>query len=139
MSRFDPYPRKIIMIVILCVFCAKFGRAVELDVKYPLLPTKLNVNKVILCIGDGMGLAQVFAARIKAYGAFGRLHMELMPVAGLSNTCSADALITDSGAGATAIATCVKTNNGMIGIDPNRLPRQSILEACKAHGMATVL
>ena len=61
-----------------------------------------EVRNIILMIGDGMGLAQMNAARIYRYGADGFLHIERMPFAGMLHTHSADNLITDSAAGATA-------------------------------------
>lgn len=128
--------KKIILILSGCAFMIA---AAESGGSYPLLPKDLKVNNVILLIGDGMGLAQVCAARIQTRGAFGRLAMERMPVTGLVNTCSADALITDSGAAGTALATGVKTNNGMIGVSPDQKPEPTILEACKEQGMATGL
>src|SRR5690606_26954819 len=77
------------------------------------------VKNVILFIGDGMGLGQITATRYRYYGPTGRLHMERMPVTALVNTFAAkDQLITDSGAGATALATGHKTNIGMLGVTP---------------------
>ncbi|MEO0225368.1 MAG: alkaline phosphatase [candidate division WOR-3 bacterium] len=104
---------------------------------YPLLSSNLKVRNIIFFIGDGMGLAQVQAARIKSKGALGRLNMELMPVTGLVNTCAADKLITDSGAGGTALASGVKTNIFAIGVDPLGNPFRTVLEACQRQGMST--
>jgi len=131
--------KKTILILLICVFFTIMAHAAEPDGPYPLLPRDLKVNNVILLIGDGMGLAQIVAARIKTHGAFGRLVMERMPVTGLVNTCSADALITDSGAAGTALAAGIKTDNGMIGMSPDQKLRPTILEACKKRGMATGL
>ena len=131
--------KKTILILLIFAFCVVVVVAAELDGSYPLLPNNLKVNNVILLIGDGMGVAQVVAARIKTRGAFGRLVMEQMPVTGFVNTCSADALITDSGAAGTALAAGVKTDNGMIGMSPDQKFRPTILEACKKRGMATGL
>lgn len=131
--------KKIIIVSIIFSICAKTLIGSEIHTRYPLLPAHLNVNKVIVLIGDGMGLAQVVATRIKKYGAMGRLTMELMPVTGLCNTYSADALITDSGASATAFATGKKTNNGYISISPQKEKLPTLLEICKANGFATGL
>jgi alkaline phosphatase len=124
--------------MILMILTARAGHSGPGD-RYPLLPDSLKVRNIILCIGDGMGLAQIFAARVKTLGKFGRLAMERMPVTGFVNTCSADALVTDSGAAGTALAAGVKTNNGMIGMDPEQRATPTILEACKKRGMATGL
>ncbi|MCX7994456.1 MAG: alkaline phosphatase [candidate division WOR-3 bacterium] len=105
----------------------------------PILPSDLEVRNIIFFIGDGMGISQIQAARIKSKGALGRLNMELMPVVGLVNTCAADKLITDSGAGGTALASGIKTNIGAIGVDPSGMPYCTILEACQKIGKSTGL
>ncbi len=46
-------------------------------------------------------------------------NLKQFPYSGFSITYSADNYITDSGAGGTAIACGVKTNNGMIGVTPD--------------------
>lgn len=105
---------------------------------YPLLPPS-KVKNIIFLIGDGMGLSQVSAARIKAVGPGGRLHMDRMPVTGLITTYSANGLVTDSAAAGTALSTGYKTNNGMIGVSPEGRRLTSILEEAKGRGMATGL
>jgi alkaline phosphatase len=94
---------------------------------------------IILFIGDGMGEAHRTAARWSAVGQDGLLAMDNMPVAGWSSTASADDPITDSAAGGTALATGVKTNNGMIGQDPDGNDLTTILERAQAKGMAVGL
>jgi alkaline phosphatase len=86
-----------------------------------------------------MGLGQIALARMKAVGPGGTLYMERMPVSGFVRTHSADALVTDSPAAGTALASGVKTKNGMIGIMPDGTRYQTILEAAKTKGMATGL
>jgi alkaline phosphatase len=94
---------------------------------------------LILFIGDGMGEAHRIAGRWSAVGQTGALALDAMPFGGWSRTASADNAITDSAAAATAMATGVKTNNGVIGLDPagNRL--LTILERAQAHEMAVGL
>ncbi|GIO23796.1 alkaline phosphatase [Oceanobacillus sp. J11TS1] len=58
---------------------------------------------------------------------------------GVYSTYSADSNITDSAAAATAMATGVKTNNGMIGMNPEGKPQQTILEASQNQDMSTGL
>ncbi|CAG8559393.1 8365_t:CDS:2 [Diversispora eburnea] len=58
---------------------------------------------------------------------------------GSSRTRSSDSLITDSAAGATAFSCGIKTYNGAIGVDPNKSPCGTILEAAKAIGLITGL
>lgn len=98
-------------------------------------------KNIILFIGDGMGLAHVAGARISSQGPGGRLAMDSMPVSGFATTYSANALITDSAAAGTALATGVKTNNGMIGVTPDGKRLKSILEAAidikKSTGLVT--
>jgi alkaline phosphatase len=100
---------------------------------------RAKVKNIIFCIGDGMGLGQISLARMETAGPSGTLYIERMPVTGLIRTHSADALVTDSAAAGTALASGVKTNNGMIGVMPDGTKRQTILEAAKAKGMVTGL
>lgn len=104
----------------------------------PLLEHK-KVKNVIVFIGDGMGLGQITATRYRYYGPEGRLNLERMPVTGLVNTFAANALITDSGAGATALATGFKTNIGMIGVKSDGERKETILEVLQERGLATGL
>lgn len=94
-----------------------------------------KVKNVIFFIGDGMGLAQIAAARIDTLGAKEYLNLERLPVTGLVNTYSADKLITDSAAAATALSTGYKTDNGMIGELPDGRKLYTILEAARDRGM----
>lgn len=94
------------------------------------------VKNIILMIGDGMGVAQVYAAITSSNDT---LNLEKFPVVGFHKSYSADNYITDSGAGGTALATGQKTYNGAIGVDTNRQVLTTILEIAKAHGLATGL
>ncbi|MEO0122620.1 MAG: alkaline phosphatase [candidate division WOR-3 bacterium] len=126
--------RKIFFVTI--IFCLIFGQEIS---RLPLLPSELQVKNIIFFIGDGMGIAQIQAARIKSKGALGRLNMELMPVTGLVNTCAIDKLITDSGAGGTALASGIKTKIGAIGVDSAGNAYRTILEVCQKIGKSTGL
>lgn len=90
---------------------------------------------IILLIGDGMGLAQISAA------AFinGGLSLEQFTDLGLSKTSSSNDYITDSAAGATALSTGEKTYNGAVGVGPDSLARQTILELAEQNGLSTGL
>lgn len=106
---------------------------------YPLATVSGERPKnVILFIGDGMGPTQLTTARIAAVGPNGRLWMDRMPVTGIVLTHSANSLVTDSAASATALACGSKTNNSMIGQDPNG-PLLSILELARQRGLRTGL
>lgn len=99
-------------------------------------PDSLLPKNIILLVGDGMGPAQIYAGQVANKG---RLNLTTMPVTGQSKTNSADELITDSAAGATAFATGVKTYNGAIGMDAEGNPVETILEQAEAHGLSTGL
>ncbi|MBA2753761.1 MAG: alkaline phosphatase [Chloroflexia bacterium] len=97
-----------------------------------------RARSVILFIGDGMGATQRDAAR----RLLGRpLVMDGLPVHGRVGTASADpvALVTDSAAAGTALATGVKTLNGSIAIGPGGERLTSMLDLAKAAGKATGL
>jgi alkaline phosphatase len=96
-------------------------------------PPKRPKN-IILFIGDGMGIAHVYAGMtVSDHNYF----LTQFPFSGFSKTNSADNYVTDSGAGGTAIACGVKTNNGMIGVIPDGTPVPSITEIAHRNGLAT--
>ena len=90
---------------------------------------------VFLFIGDGMSTPQRMVAEEFAR-ANGRkaLLMNTLPYQANTRTKSADAIITDSSAAATAIACGVKTNNGMLGVDPQTNRLESVAEVAKKRG-----
>ena len=94
------------------------------------------VKNVILMIGDGMGLAHVSAAMEAGDQP---LAIERAQYTGLHKTSSASDEVTDSAAGATALATGTKTYNGAIGVGPDRAPLTSILEKAAVQGLSTGL
>lgn len=94
------------------------------------------VKKVILMIGDGMGVAQVYAGLTANHG---QLNLERCSRIGFVKTYSADHYITDSAAGGTAFSTGKKTKNGMIGMSPDSVPVPTILEIAEHHGLSTGL
>lgn len=100
---------------------------------------KARSAKVILFVGDGMGLAQREAARLAAYGPEGRLAMDQLDQISLITTYSANALTTDSAAGATAWSTGHKTNNKFLAVSPDSLPLRTILEYARDAGYGTGL
>lgn len=93
-------------------------------------------TNIILMIGDGMGLSQITAG---LYANGNKLNLEKFHYCGFSKTHSGDTLITDSGAGATAISTGHKTYNGAIGVDMNKKPLKTILEIAEENQLATGL
>mgnify|MGYP006277029315 FL=1 len=89
---------------------------------------------VVLMLGDGMGLSQISAALFQNDNA---LSMERMPVMGYQKTHSADNLVTDSGAAATAMACGMKTFNFSIGLGPDSVPCKTLVEVLSDHHFAT--
>lgn len=95
-----------------------------------------SIRNVILLIGDGMGLNQIYAASLANNK---HLFIEDFPYSGFSKTDSYDHAITDSGAGGTAIACGVKTRNEMIGMGPDSIATPSIMAIAKENGYSTGL
>src|SRR5690606_16655147 len=97
-------------------------------------------RNIILMIGDGMGLAHIFAG-MTANG--GRLYLDNCKSVGFSRTQSANRYITDSAAGATALSTGKKTYNGAIAmvIDAHgdTVAAKTVLEMAEEKGMSTGL
>lgn len=90
-------------------------------------------KRVILFIGDGVGVSYWTAARF----ASENLAVAQFKVMGLVDTRSSSSPITDSGAGATAYSTGVRTFNTAIGVSPDSQPVETVLEAAKKKGWAT--
>lgn len=95
-----------------------------------------KVKNVILLIGDGMGLTQVYAGYTANRG---KLNLLQMINIGLSKTSSADSYITDSAAGGTAMATGRKTNNRYIGVDATGVKHPAIPDLVQRYGMESAL
>ena len=93
-----------------------------------------GIRNIILMIGDGMGLEQVSCAWVVNRG---KLNLDNMPVVGLSRTYCTDQLITDSGAGGTALASGFKTAMDHIGVTPDTTDLNSIFVYAKQKGMST--
>ncbi|WP_053826082.1 alkaline phosphatase [Lascolabacillus massiliensis] len=91
-------------------------------------------KNVIVMIGDGMGVAQLFAG---ATANKGKLNLDNFKHVGFSRTQSANRYVTDSGAGGTAIAIGRKTNNSSVGVDADGNPVPSVLKIAQQNGLAT--
>jgi len=72
------------------------------------------VKNVILLIGDGTGLAQLYTGYTANKAA---LNIFAMRSIGLSKTRSYDSYVTDSAPGSTAFSSGEKTNNRSVGVD----------------------
>ena len=91
------------------------------------------VKNVVLMIGDGMSLMHVYSAWTANRG---KLYLDNSQAVGLSKTYCANELITDSGAGGTAIATGQKTNYHYVGVDVNGNELPSLITLSKQKGMS---
>ncbi|MEJ2718730.1 MAG: alkaline phosphatase, partial [Deltaproteobacteria bacterium] len=87
---------------------------------------------LFLFIGDGMGTAHRSAA---AYYQGKRLRMDSLPVQGITTTHAANRLVTGSAAAATALASGIKTNIGMLGVGPDRRAVATVAELAEKKGM----
>ncbi|WP_439184989.1 alkaline phosphatase [Carboxylicivirga taeanensis] len=111
------------------------GKHEVLTIDYDDIRFKKRPRNIILFIGDGMGVAQVFAGITANNG----LNIEQMPFVGFSKTQSADNYVTDSAAGGTALSTGTRTYNGAIGVDENGEKLTTILEYAERNGKSTGL
>lgn len=96
-------------------------------------PKGKKVKNVILMIGDGMSLMHVYSAWTANRG---KLFLDNCQTVGLSKTYCANKLVTDSGAGGTAIATGQKTNYHAVGVDTQGNPLTSLVGYAQAKGMS---
>jgi len=93
---------------------------------------------VVLVIGDGMGsgmVALLLAAR--PHGALAEMMRD--GTVGLVDPAPFGALVTDSAAGGTALATGVQTRPRMIAVDPDGRAVETLLEHAARRGLATAV
>lgn len=100
-------------------------------------PEDGKIKNVILLIGDGMGVMSIEKTRRETGAA---LALDSFPVKSLSKTASANSSVTDSAAGATALACAVRTNNGAVGVYPDDMDAEksypmNLCEFAKENGM----
>jgi alkaline phosphatase len=112
------------MLRVIVLFLAAFNLLIAQNVK---------PKNFILLIGDGMGINYVGASLLQDPNSPFREFKAI----GLSITCSADKLITDSAAGATAIATGYLTNNKYVSVDPSGNNLYTIFEHAEKLGLST--
>ena len=92
-------------------------------------------RNVILIVGDGMGVPQVYASVVAEKGdnsAFLRF-----PFTGFSRTYSLNKYRTDSSAGGTALTTGHKVENYHVNWAPDSTRHQTIFDDAIAHGLLT--
>jgi len=96
------------------------------------------IRNLILIIGDGMGPEHIAAGQLGSGAAYPFTSWPNVNV----NTDSVDpsgnaGVLTDSAAGATALATGNLTVNSYLGIDPYQRPLQTVLDVAKEYGKST--
>lgn len=98
-----------------------------------------SARNVIVFIGDGMGFEHVQAGRLYVTGSdSGQLSFETLPYLGQAKTTLPDGGITDSATAGTALATGYQHPvNGVISMDTNGNPVETILEQAKSMGLRT--
>ena len=102
------------------------------DVAMP--PVDNEVRNVIIMIGDGMGLEQVSCAWVVNHG---KLNLDNFPTVGLSRTYCTNELITDSGAGGTALSSGMKTGYSHVGTAADSTDIPSVLVKAQELGKKT--
>ena len=95
--------------------------------------SKKRPKNIILLIGDGMGLAAMWAGHTLNGGVS---NISQMRQIGICNTVSLDNYHTDSAAAATALATGKKTNNRSVGVDDKGNKLENIPEQLSTQGIA---
>ena len=101
----------------------------------PIILTEVTKAKnLILMIGDGMGPNQIRAGELLRGEP---LAMQEFPYMTKVETRSYNATVTDSAAAATALATGVRTNNGMVGKNPAGENLETIVDIAASLGKRT--
>ena len=97
-----------------------------------------KVKYVFYFIGDGMGVNEVIGTNLynQANGQE-NVNFTGFPVVNFITTVSANSLVTDSSAAGTALATGVKINNSVVGVDPDGNPTPNLTEWAHAAGFGT--
>jgi alkaline phosphatase len=95
-------------------------------------------------MGDGTGVSSLYAASIYGYNKPQSLYIQSLPGVALADTSTATQWVTDGGAGATAIAIGVKTNNGVLSESSSVIKDQqdgeilkTFFEYAREHGLST--
>ena len=109
-----------------------------------MTPVFEKADNIIMMIGDGMGKLHVKAAETqwakKDYPQYGGTRTfagrDLAYVSSVA-TWSNDSSVTDSAASGTALSSGYKTNNGVVGLDPDGVSRQNIRELAASKGAKT--
>jgi alkaline phosphatase len=125
--------KKLNTLLILSITLGLISCSKQLPEMPPEDPTPKNI---ILLIGDGMGLSQVSTA---FFYQEKEPNFQRFETVGLIKTSSSAQKITDSAAAGTAFSAGVKTYNGAIGVNPDTVSVETIVEIASAKGMKTGL
>lgn len=103
---------------------------------------KAYPKNIIMVVGDGMGPAFTTAYRYYNDDPKTDLIEETVfdrHLVGMATTYPVriSGYVTDSAAGATALASGIKTYNGAIGMDEHKQPHETVLERAKERGLKT--
>lgn len=103
-----------------------------------------RARNVIVFLADAGGIATLNAASLHEYDAPQKLFVQSWPNIALADTSAANAWVTDSAAGMTAIVTGVKTNNNVVSQGPDAQyarqpgrPLKTIVEYAEEKGLST--
>jgi alkaline phosphatase len=111
------------------------------DAETPVEQEEKKAKYVFVFIGDGVGAPQIAAAEAYLGAKKGsiepeKLSFDKFPAAGITTTYAADRYITGSAAAATAIACGLKTNIGVIAMDPSKTKNyKTLAEMAKEANM----
>ncbi|MBE0637671.1 MAG: alkaline phosphatase [Bacteroidales bacterium] len=120
----------ILLALVTLPFCGKNEGIIE---KPPHIDPSAK-KKIILMIGDGMGLSQITAASVH----LGRpLNLEQCKYIGLQKVFASDQLVPSSASSITAIASGVKTKYDYVGLDADGKKAVNIAEMLSNKGFAT--
>ena len=132
----------LILILLMSVSCKDTEKALQyyqtpytydiVNVQMP--PVTNEVRNVIIMIGDGMGLEQVSCAWTLNHG---KLNLDNFHYTGISRTYCTNHLITDSGAGGTALAIGQKTAYSCVGVAADSTDVPSVLVKAQELGKKT--
>lgn len=98
-----------------------------------VLPFADRPRNVVLMIADGFGVSHLTALSLLLRNEGGTV-LEDLPVLGLVRTSSADRLVTDSAAGASAFATGQRVNNRSLSLSPDGAALPTLAERANDQG-----
>jgi alkaline phosphatase len=106
--------------------------------------TQTRAKNVILFFGDGVGISSLNAASAYGYGRAQALYLQKMPNLALADSSSVREWVTDAAAAATAMATGVKSRNGVVSQTASAVrdvrdgdTLKTILEYAQERGLST--